>query len=466
MSFWRRAPRESGIDAGSDAADSPRPRWGRDVVARAFEGETGATLSAAAEALGDQHGTPLTERLVREVRVGDWHASRSAISALRSEKIAGLPAAPAIAAWVLLSHGKVTDEYAAYGIRDALYCLNDFRTLAWNHEHIPGEAGAPWRTLNTVLFDDHLEALARDLVLASYRRLARTAIAYLSMARGDPEAAAAVLCAYLDRTPPASDDADLDYARQEAVAALQKVSGRPRHVPEPADGSRLPAGTHAAEVVAAARAAQASAPAPAPRPPLPPYPDLGLLPAAERPAAQAAFVREHLLPHLCTALETEGVDARMGALQSLYRLGSEAAPAIPALWRVVNDPHLDREPWSRVLVLARQLLANLSSQVQANAAPSPPSAHGIGEEDEEDDASEDGEDGEAGAPTAEPVELILLCTAATDDPAPAVRSQALELLARLPKVPEAAFTAARAALANPEPEVRASALKVLARRLS
>lgn len=421
--------------------DGPPDAWGRRLVEATFVGEALERALTVIDGLATVVGSEIADRLANELRVGSWRPSRSAIGALRREKLAALPAAPAIAAWLSSSHRSIPDDAGAYGVREAFHALAELRTIARANLHSDAALTPALRTLVSFL-DIDVAALARVVVESGSRRASRGAIAYIASTGGDPEPNLAALRTYLDRYPSGSGDDDFEYARSEALRALQELAAqatRSAAAHAPTSASSAPPSRSPPDLTpdvdgrpSSDEAAPGNPPSTVGAPTATPAPELAALDGRDRAEAARSFVDEEVVPRLRDALNTGSVRSRTAALQAVPRLGPAALHLLPDLWALANDPRFRDEAWGALADQALQLVVALS-----------------------------GPDAAAGG-DARVVALLLERLA--EDADPAVRAAALDALAQTAPYDAAVQRAAEACLEDVSPEVRVAAIRALARR--
>lgn len=393
--------------------------WGRALVVQTFEAPLRDELLATIEPLSAAFPSRVGARLADQLVASGWVDARSAASALRKEGVRGLPALPALAAWVRRGVHTVPDDYAAYGMREAVSTLHGWRDLVAQHmARQQDEASVALQTLSAFC-DGPMEAIAAELLLGPNLKCCRGAIPYLRGAKGNPDAALQALETWLDRTPSDGTDADLQYARSEAMQALQELAGRLEVQP----------------ISRAAAAAPRTSPRETAQAPLPPlrHPaadpqdpqTAGPIPPAYGPAA--------LAQRLVIEVGQGSPNVRLAAIQGLQRLRTPPAGAAQAVFALLGDPRLQGEAWERVRISALQYLS-AQPEHRAQTAPGP-----------------------------RPAALAQLSQLAQQDPAPEVRASALDTLCQSPTLPADIDALVAGALSDAHPLVRQAAVRLLGR---
>ncbi|MGB1016322.1 MAG: hypothetical protein ACPG4T_19450 [Nannocystaceae bacterium] len=202
--------------------------WGRKTVAIVYTGEASERLLAAVDATAEVFGTPIGSRLADELVAGRFRGPRSAVNSLRREGIAGIPAIPAIAAWVRSTIGKISNDNGGYGVREGMLTLGDLRRMVLSQSMGAEIEVREGLRVFAGFLDGEVEEAARTLITTPSGRAARGAISYLRDSRGDLQASVQALEAYLDNHPGETGDGDFDYSRNDAMYAMQDIASRLR----------------------------------------------------------------------------------------------------------------------------------------------------------------------------------------------------------------------------------------------
>ncbi len=202
--------------------------WGRAAVETVYAGEPLAELLSAIEITADVFGNPVTSRLADELIPGKFAGPRTAVNSLRREGISAIPAIPAIAAWARSCIGKIPDDNAGYGVRESLFTLGDLRKIILGQGRGGSDAIRPALETFAGFLDGEVEDIARLLITTPNGRADRGAISYLRSSRGQIKASMDALGEFLDNHPGETGDGDFDYARNDAMYALQDLASRLR----------------------------------------------------------------------------------------------------------------------------------------------------------------------------------------------------------------------------------------------
>jgi hypothetical protein len=202
---------------------SPEPAFpGTDLVETAFaEGYLGG-LGAAMAQLQRTEGRPVVVTLVAGIRPWRWAETRAAVGALREQGAVALPAAPVVAAWVVLSAGGAQQPGEQYAVHDALLALADLHPEGRHRGH--GSADAMAARIAR-FFDEavgpHLLALFAQPAQVWHRGL----VGYFSRHPASPDLLARALQTLVDRDDPApaGEERWFEYTRAEALSLLGRI---------------------------------------------------------------------------------------------------------------------------------------------------------------------------------------------------------------------------------------------------
>ena len=220
-SWWSRL-----VNGRPEPTTDPRaPTW-----ARAFDDALLEGLGDAIATLRVAYPSRVAERLEAQVTTRNWHPARSAVGGLREDGPGALASAPVIAAWVAIGAPICPDDYAGYGLREAVITLADLQLALQNKRTSPPDEDTRHALERMArFFEECVEPMLCALLVGPRARVQRGVINYLRRCEvSNLDAIIDALERHVDSSTPPTNDGDYAHGYTDALKVLQTLDARQR----------------------------------------------------------------------------------------------------------------------------------------------------------------------------------------------------------------------------------------------